>query len=148
MLGGVFCLVGLAMLAGIIMSPNGWAWWMDVHSVQGREIDGLVYYRVDAVNYTLDDPVAGPGGRPQHRTVYYLSSQPSDGSLHNTGTQVLDWGATAGPGLLGLILLATGLARHTRDQSARRSHDRQGSFGQGIPSETIKAIVDRNKGSR
>lgn len=148
MLGGLFCLVGLAMLVSILMSPNGWGWWMEVHSVQGHEAGGLVYYRVDGANYTLDDPEAAPGGRPQQRTVYYLSSQPSDGSLNNTGTQVLDWGSTAGPGAVGLLLLATGLVRHARARRARTSQDGQDSFGQGIPPETIRAIMDRNKASR
>ncbi|HET6964867.1 MAG TPA: hypothetical protein VFH58_08845 [Acidimicrobiales bacterium] len=147
-LGGVFCLVGLAMLASILMSPNGWAWWMDVHSVQGREVGGLVYYRVDGVSYTLDDAGAAPGGGPHQRTVYYLSAQPSDGALNNVGTQVLDWGSTAGPGAVGLLLLATGLVRHARARRARTSQDGQDTFGQGIPPETVRAIVDRNKAGR
>lgn len=147
-LGGIFCLVGLLMLVTIIMTPDGWAWWMDVHSVQGRQIDGLVYYSVDGVNYTVNDPQVPPGGRPQQTTVYYVSSQPSDGSLNNTGTQLVDWGSTAGPGAAGLILLATGLVRSWRGRRPAGSHGAQESFGHGIPSETIKAIMDRNKGGR
>ncbi len=144
-LGGLSCLAGLLMLAAIIMSPDGWAWWVDVHSVQGRETNGLVYYSVDGVNYTVNDPQASPGGPPQQRTVYYLSSQPSDGSLHNAGNEVVDWGSTAGPGAVGLILLATGLVRNSRGRRRAKSYDARESFGHGIPSETVKAIVDRNK---
>jgi hypothetical protein len=144
-LGVASWMVGLVMLIAILLSPNGWGWWMDVHSVQGREINGLVFYTINGANYSVNDPQSFPGGRPHQRTVYYLSSQPSNGSLHNTGNEVIDWGLTAGPGVAGAILLATGFATRARRNRLAKSRHVHDSFGQGIPSETIKAIVERNK---
>jgi hypothetical protein len=144
-LGLAAWIAGLAMLISILMSPNGWAWWMDVHSVQGREIDGLVYYTVNGVNYSVNDPQSFAGSQPHHRAVYYLTSQPSNASLHNTGNEAFDWGLTAGPGVLGAILVAAGFAQRARYKRVAKSRDTDGSFGNGIPSETIKEIVERNR---
>jgi hypothetical protein len=146
-LGVASSMVGLAMLGAILMSPNGREWWMDVHSVHGREIDGLVYYTVNGVNYTVSDPQSVASSRPHERTVYFLSTQPSDGSLHNTENQVVDWASTVGPGAVGAIFLAGGFLRRTRHQKRARLLDPHRSFGHGIPSETIHALLERNRRS-
>jgi hypothetical protein len=144
-LGVALWMVGLAMLVAILLSPNGWGWWMDVHSVQGHEIDGVVSYTVNGANYSVSDPQSFPGSRPRQRTVYYLSSQPSTSSLHNTGNEVFDWGLTAGPAVAGTILVAVGFAARARRHRLAKSRDVHNSFGQGIPSETINEIVGRNR---
>lgn len=136
-------LAGLAMFCAILMSPNGRQWWLDVHAVQGRETGGLVYYSVGGTNYTLDDPNAFAGSATRERTVYYLQSDPGGGALHNSANEILDWGLTAGPGALGVALLVTGFARRGR-QRKRVAGDAPDAFGQGIPAETIQAIVRRN----
>lgn len=136
-------IAGLAMFVGLLMSPNGWAWWMDVHSVQGREMDGLVYYSVNGVKLTLNDPQSFAGSKPRERTVYFLSSDPADGALSNTGNQLLDWGLTAGPGAIGLVLLAAGFAKRQRRNRPGVDESAQ-SFGHGIPSEMIRALTPRN----
>lgn len=144
-LGMVAWLVGVVMLMAILMSPNGWAWWMDTHSTRGHETGGLVYYNVDGVNYTINDPNSFAGSQSRERTVYYLSSDPSNGSLNNTGNEVIDWGLTAGPGGAGAVLLLLGFARRARRTRRVSSRDPHGSFGDGIPSATIRAIVEQNK---
>jgi hypothetical protein len=142
---GIACwIVGLVFVVAILLSPNGWGWWLDVHSVQGSEVDGLVYYSVHGANFTLSDPKSLGGGPRRQRTVYYLSSQPSDGSLSNTSTEVLDWGLTVGFGAAGLALLAVGFAMRARRNRLAKLRNPD-SFGQGIPSDTIKAILDRNR---
>lgn len=133
------------MFIALLLTPNGWGWWMDVHSVQGRELDGLVYYSVKGVNFTLNDPQTFPGSKPRQRIVFYLSSQPSSGSLHNTANEVIDWGLTAGPGAVGFVLLATGFAKRHRRKSSLSASDPADSFGHGIPSGTIRAIVSRDR---
>lgn len=137
-------LVGLVMLGGILLTPNGWGWWLDVHSVQGHEIDGIVYYVVNGASYTLNDPQSFPGDRPRSKTVYYLPSQPDNASLHNTGNEVIDWGLTVGPGALGAVLLASGFAKRARRNKSAQSRDERNSFGQGIPAETIRALIQRD----
>jgi hypothetical protein len=137
--------VGLAMLISILMTPNGWGWWHDAHSTQGRESGGIVEYTVNGINYSVDDVQASPNSPLRRRTVYYLSSQPSNGSLHTTFNEVLDWTLTAGPGALGAILLTTGFARRARYRKRTQSRDSHGSFGQGIPSGTIRALIERNR---
>jgi hypothetical protein len=138
-------MVGLAMFIGVLMSPAEWGWWVDAHSAQGREVDGLVYYSVNGMHYTVADPLSFVGSKPRGRTVYYLGSQPSDGSLHNIGNELLDWSLTAGPGAIGLVLLATGFAPRYRLNGMAGDRDLRDSFGHGIPSETIRDIVSRNR---
>ena len=119
-LGVALWMVGLAMLVAILLSPNGWGWWMDVHSVQGHEIDGVVSYTVNGANYSVSDPQSFPGSRPRQRTVYYLSSQPSTSSLHNTGNEVFDWGLTAGPASRRSWLAGQGLRAGARGHKATK----------------------------
>jgi len=141
-------LVGVVMLSAILMSPNGWQWWMDVHSVTGQEQDGLVYYSVNGARHSINDPNSFAGSRPAERTVYYLASDPGAGSLHNTANEALDWGITAGPGALGLALLARGFIKRRRIRETAQEADLPDSYGHGIPSETIKAIVWGEAGRR
>lgn len=137
--------IGLIWFLTIVMSAGGLDWWVNVHSVQGREQDGLVYYSVDGTKYTANDPQAYPGSKPQPRTVYYLPSQPSDGTLHNTADQVLDWGLTAGPGALGLGLFMVGWAKRYNRSRRTTASDRPGSFGHGLPPETVRALLARSR---
>jgi hypothetical protein len=142
---GIACwIVGLAMLLSIILTPNGWGWWMNFQSVKGREIGGLVYYSVNGMKFSVDDLGAPPGSPPHPRTVYYLRSDPSTGSLHVAANEAVDWGSTAGPGLSGAILISAGFARRARHRELARSRDSHDSFGQGIPSGTVRALLDRN----
>ncbi len=139
-------LIGLIWFLTIVMSNNGLDWWLNVSSVQGRDMGGLVYYSVDGVNHTVNDPQSFPGSPTRTRTVYYLPSNPGDATLSNTASQILDWGLTAGPGAIGLGLFATGFAKRRRRSTRAGAQDEPDSFGNGIPTETIKEIVARNRG--
>lgn len=108
--------IGLAMFGSILISPHGWQWWMDVRSVQGHEQDGIVYYTVGGVHQTVADQGSDRSGPA---TVYFLASDPSDGMLHNTATQVIDWGATTGPVTLGTALMVAGLVKRRKRRLAR-----------------------------
>lgn len=133
------------MLMAILLSPSGRGWWLDVQSVQGHEIDGLVFYTVDGSNYSVNDPQWLTGEAPRQRTVYYVPTQPSDGSLENTANQVLDWGSTIGPGVIGATLLAAGFVRRSRLRRRAASLDPHHSFGHGLPPATVKALLERNR---
>jgi hypothetical protein len=141
-------LLAAAMLGGILLSPHGWQWWMDVHSVQGHEKDGLVYYSVRGANYSLNDPHSFSGSTPTTRTVYFLASDPGSGSLHNTLNQVIDWGSTVGPAAIGSALLVTGFVQRSRRRRAAAARDLTESFGYGISSETVRSILARNSHNR
>ncbi len=138
-------LVGLVWFSTILMSSNGVNWWLNTHSVRGRETDGLVYYSVGGVHYTLNDPQSFPGSRPRTVTAYYLPSDPGDATLHNTATQVLDWGLTVGPGALGLGLFAAGFVKRRGRSRRPELGERADSFGHGIPAETIRALMPPNQ---
>ena len=140
----LFWLIGLVGFLTIWMSADGLDWWLNVHSVQGREQDGLVYYSVNGTNYSANDPGTFAGGAPHPRTVYYLASQPGDGTVNNTPTQILDWGLTVGPGAIGLVLFVIGFAKRRQRSRREANADGRGSFGQGIPPETIRALMKRD----
>ena len=141
----LFWLIGLAWFVSILMSVNGVNWWLNVRSVQGREMDGLVYYSAQGSNYTVNDPQSFAGAKPRTRTVYYISSQPGNGSLSNTGNEVLDWSLTAGPGAIGLLLLGAGFVKRYQRSRRSRTDSRTGSFGDGIPDDTIQQLLGRNR---
>lgn len=138
-------LVGLAWFVSILMSTDGVNWWLNARSVQGRELDGLVYYSVQGSNYTVNDPQTFAGAKPRTRTVYYLSSQPGNGSLSNTGNEVLDWSLTAGPGAIGVLLLGAGFVKRYERSRRSPSDGRSDSFGNGIPEETIQQMLGRSR---
>ena len=108
--------IGLALFGSILISPHGWQWWMDVRSVQGHEQDGIVYYSVGGAHQTIADQNSDRSGPA---TVYFLASDPSDGSLHNTANQVIDWSATTGPVAVGTALMVAGLVKRRRRRLAR-----------------------------
>lgn len=138
-------LLGLVWFIAILMSTNGVDWWLNVQTARGHELDGLVYYSVDGSRYTVDDPQAFAGSGSRWRAVYYLASQPADGVLHNTATEALDWGGTAGPGAIGLALFGIGFVRRKQRSLRARTADPSGSFGHGIPDQTIKEILARDR---
>lgn len=148
-IGVAIWLAGLAMLCSILMTPDGWGWWMDVHATPGHEADGIVYYDVAGNHYTVTDPQWLSGSAPHARAVYYLADEPGGGSLHDVGTKVIDWSATAGPGVVGAAFVAAGFRKRTRRKRLSDSQDRRESFGYGIPADTISAILGRDApGSR
>ena len=138
-------LVGLVWFTTILMSSNGLNWWLHSRSVQGRETDGLVYYSVAGVRYTLNDPQTFPGARPRIVTAYYLPSDPGDATLHNTATQILDWGLTVGPGATGAGLFAAGFVKRQKRSRQTGLGDRADTFGHGLPAETIRALIPRSQ---
>lgn len=138
-------LVGFIWFLSIVMSADGLSWWLNVHTVQGQEQDGLVYYSVGGTRYTVDDPQSFPGSKPRTMTVYYLPSQPNDATLHNTANQVIDWSLTAAPGVLGLGLFVVGFAKRSGRSRRANASALPDSFGSGIPSETIRALLARDR---
>jgi hypothetical protein len=145
---GAFAIVswvaGFAMFVSILLSAGGVQWWLDVHSVQGHEQGGLAIYTVGGKSYAADDINSYRTGPV---TVYYIPSDPSKGSVHNT-KQVLDWAVTGGPGALGAALLSFGLLRRGRQRRKEAGADPNENFGHGIPDETMNALLERNRGPR
>lgn len=134
-------LLGLAMLFAVLLSPNGWQWWLDAHQVQGHESDGVVTYSYQAQNWTVDDSRSPTRSGP--RTVYVIANAPYAGALVNTPTVILDWATVGGSGLLGAGLLALGFIRRS-GMRRRQLEVEQGGFsphGYAIPTSVIRGIV-------
>jgi len=133
---GAFTL-GLLMLGSILLSPNGWQWWLDAKAVRGHEQDGIVSYSFEGQNWSIDDPHSLSRTGP--RTVYVIAVDPGDGALVNTPTAILDWTLTTGPGVLGIGLVVIGFLRRSRTRHRQMSYDQDASdtYGHGIPSTVI-----------
>jgi len=131
--------VGVAMMLSILLSPNERQWWLDAHRVQGQEVGGAVVYSFHGQNGSVNDPRSDTRTGP--RTVYVIAAAPLQGSLTNTPTVALDWTITAGPALIGVVLLAFGFVRRSQMRSRRTVRDEIDRFGYGIPSEVVQRIV-------
>jgi hypothetical protein len=136
-------LAGSAMLLAILLSPHGWQWWLDAHQVHGREQAGTVYYSFEGRNGTVDDVHSET--RTGLRDVYVIAADPYHGALVNAPTVLLDWSVTAGPGVIGVVLLAYGFIRRSRIRNRQRAVELIGAeqHGYAIPTEVIRNIVSQ-----
>lgn len=140
-LAGGALLLGFAMLLAVLLSSNGWQWWLDAHQVHGRESDGVVSYSFKGQEWTVVDTKSATRSGP--RTVYVIATAPGDGALTNTPTVVLDWILVGGPALVGGALLSLAFIRRSQLRQRRVEIERSGSDpqGGGIPSDLIKQIL-------
>jgi hypothetical protein len=139
-----FLVLGLVFLVSILLTPDGWQWWLNAKTVHGHEQDGIVYYSYRGTNYTVNDPNSLRTGT---HPVYLISSKPYAPQLTETGTQVFDWTVTGGPVLVAAGFVAWGFRR--RSQMNRRNtidaKDSQATFGGGLDSPTVRRLIAEQK---
>lgn len=112
----VLVVLGLIVVSLEAQSQN-WVYYTGDH-VTGTVQGGIVYYRVEGVQYTLDDPQVPQPADGTKVGVYYPAGDPSAGLLDRPVRWVewagmLTWFVAAG-----LLLLVAGL-RRARDRRRR-----------------------------
>jgi hypothetical protein len=139
-----FLVLGLVLLVSILLTPDGWEWWLNAKTVPGHEQDGIVYYSYRGTNYAVNDP---DSLRTGPHPVYLISSKPYAAELTETGTRVFDWAVTGGPVLVAAGFVAWGFRR--RSQMNRRNtvgaNDSQAPFGGGLDSPTVRRLIAEQK---
>ena len=138
-----FVVLSVLFVASILLSPDGWQWWLTAKTVHGSEQDGLVYYTYGGSNYAVSDPNSLRTGS---RTVYVISSNPSAGALSDAGT-ILDWTVTAGPVVVAAGFVAWGFRRRSQinRRHAARQNGVEGTSGGGLDSETVRRLIAEQK---
>jgi len=142
--GFVFAVVGVVFLVLLLLSPDGWQWWMDVKTVHGQEQSGVVSYSYRGLHYTVDDVGSLRSGP---RLVYLIPSDPADGALKVRANQIFDWSITAGPLLIAVAFVSAGFVHKSRNRrrlDAARSSS-QGAYGLGLDEETIRRLLAQQK---
>jgi hypothetical protein len=142
--GFVFAVVGVVFLILILLSPDGWQWWMDVKTVHAQEQNGIVSYSYRGHDYTIDDIGSLRSGP---RVVYLIPSDPADGALKTRFNRTFDWSITAGPLLIAVVFVSAGFVHkglNRRRLDAARSSS-EGSYGLGLDEDTIRRLLAQQK---
>jgi hypothetical protein len=141
-----FLVVSVLFLMSILLTPDGWQWWLNAKTVHGSEQDGIVYYTYGGTNYAVNDPDSlGTGPR----VVYLISSKPWAGALTDTGNRVLDWTVTGGPVLVATGFVAWGFRRRSHINRRRTDANHpEATFGEGLDSGVVRRLIaEQNSGS-
>jgi hypothetical protein len=102
-----FSLLGLLLLFAQIQSPDFVIW--NGHCTSATEEGGIVYYRVNGQELTIDD-VAAPANSPTRTvTICYYPARPEDAMILHPAAYWLEGSLVVVPFIVALAILATGL---------------------------------------
>jgi hypothetical protein len=143
-----FLVLGVLFLLSILLSPDGWQWWLNAKTLHGREQDGIVYYSYRGMNYAVNDP---DSLRQGSHLVYLIPSKPYAGELNETGNRVFDWAVTGGPVFVAAGFVAWGFRRRTQINRRKTTDgkDSEGTFGEGLDRTTVRRLIaEQNSGGQ
>jgi hypothetical protein len=134
------------LLVGVVVvllqsSFPTWLFWTG-DRVSGTNHEGLVYYRVDGEQYTVDDPRPVPP-HDVPVTVYVDPGDPTNALLDRPGVWidagfVVVWFAAAAGTL---VVAAANRSRHRHRRAAAKP-----GFGEGLESDWVARHLEHNRG--
>jgi hypothetical protein len=133
--------VGLLFMVAELLSPSRLYWTGD--AVTGTNSGGIVYYRVDGENYTLDAPGAAPA-HDERVTVYVNPDDPGDG-LVSRPTRWVDAGIVVVWFVAAATLVGGSALRRAATRRRQQATGTGPTFGDGLGPDLVERYLEQTR---